>query len=65
MSCLRMLERGQVSNNQEFTDTDDGWFVCSGPENSDEPEAVHWQLPNEPARLSIQGEFSLGLDAKA
>eukprot|EP00435_Cladocopium_sp_Y103_P066023 s768_g28.t1 len=48
----------------EFTDTDDGWFVCSGPENSDEPEAVQWQLPTEPARLLIQGEISLGLDAK-
>ena len=54
-----------MSSNQEFTETDDGWFVCSGPENSDEPEAVQWQLATEPARLSIQGEISLGLDAKA
>ena len=57
--------RGWVSNNQEFPETDDGWFVCSGPENSESsPEAVQWQLP-EPARLSIQAEISLGLDAKA
>ena len=59
------LEDQFFSFTQEFAETDEGWFVCSGPESSDEPEAVQWQLCTEPSRLLIQCEISLGLDAKA
>lgn len=62
MVCNGELKAGISLPPSEFG-TDDGWFVCSGPENADEPEAVQWQLLETP-QMKIQSEISLGLDAK-
>lgn len=62
MVCNGELKAGISIPPSEFG-TDDGWFVCSGPENADEPEAVQWQLLETP-QMKIQSEISLGLDAK-
>ncbi|CAK9079900.1 Proteasome subunit alpha type-4-A [Durusdinium trenchii] len=56
------LQEGVTCSPEGEVPSDDGWFICSGPEQPEEPEALQWQLEVDAGE--VHGEISFGLDAK-